>query len=452
MMIYRRRAGTGSRGHWLLLTAAAACLALSAPGARAQGVTGTTTGSTTNPTSTPAASPGGTASSVDVQAGNNLLSMEELAAQFYNANANKPYLAGVIATTPASGTPAPAVSPYGTTTSPTGINQPGTSSSSGNFTPFSATVGGGTGSTSANASFLLSKDQTTVVYSITVTGPATDVRIRQGPTNSNMGIVLYDLGAPANGALSGQFGIRPEDVPTLINGGMYLQVVTGPNPNDQVSGAIVLGSGATAPTPIPTAPVAPATSAFPAGVNPGALQSLVNEIHAGHNAHVMTLQQMLGTNAQPAVTFQNLDAPTLTQFLTVAQTIEDYAVGVALNGIGSASPGSSQSSLLTFASILADDARYAGGMRGFVKTVSTAVGGNPNTTLTQNGQPFNTPVTPAQLITFLQSYLSAAGNTGTGTTTGTTPTGTTSGGTPSGTTTGGTPSGGTGGTGTTPGY
>jgi Ferritin-like domain/CHRD domain len=348
----------------------------------------------------------------------------------------------VIAATPATATPAPVVSPAGT-----GINQPGINQGTGNGTPFAATLTGTAGSntTSASASFLLSKDQTTLSYSISVTGPATDVRIRQGPAGSNLGIVLYDLGAPSSGALSGQFEVRPEDVSTLINGGMYLQVVTGPNPNDQISGGIVLASGATAPTPVAAVPTVPATTAFPAGLNQGALQSLVNEIRAGHNAHVATLQQMLGTSAQPAVTFQNLDAPTLTQFLTMAQSIEDFAVGVALNGIGSASPGTT--SLTTIASILADDARYAGGIRGYEKVVSTAVGGNPNTTLTQTGQPFNTPVTPAQMNAFLQSYLVASGKPATGTTPG----GTTTGATPGGTTTGGTPTGGTTGTGTTTG-
>jgi hypothetical protein len=449
MMVHCRRAGSRPRGLWLFSTAAAACLALSAPGARAQGVTGNPTGSTTNPTSTPAVAPGATTTSVDIQTANSLLSMEQLAAQFYNANATKTYLTGVIATTPATGTPTSAVSPAGTPTGgsnpATGINQPGVNQGTINGTPFAATLSGG--SASATASFLLSKDQTSVSYSITITGlsgPATAVRIRQGTSGSNMGIVLYELSLPVNGVSSGQFGIRPEDVPTLINRGMYLQITTAQNPNGELSGQIIPASGATAP--VTPGVVVPAGSVFPASLSQGTLQSMVNEIRAGHNAHVTKLQQMLGTNAQPTVTFQNLDAPTLTQFLTKAQAIEDFAVRVALNGVVSVVPGTAAtalpanpSPLLTIGAILADDARYAGAIRTYVKVVSTAEGGNPNTSLTETGQPFGAPATPAELNTFLQNYLVASANAGTGA-------GTTTGGTATGTT----PSGGTAGTGTNP--
>src|SRR5205823_3588871 len=154
-----------------------------------------------------------------------------------------------------------------------------------------------------------------------------------------------------------------------------------------------------------------------------------------HNAHVTMLQQMLGANASPIPSFQNLDAADLNAFLTQAQAIEDFDVSVHQGVILSVLPGVSTSTGTTgtgstgtgttgtgttgtgttgtgttgtgttgtgtgtstgttaegqgiFAvevAILADDARNAGAIRAYRKLASTAEGGDPNTTISENG-------------------------------------------------------------------
>src|SRR5439155_17352450 len=139
------------------------------------------------------------------------------------------------------------------------------------------------------------------------------------------------------------------------------------------------------------------------------------EIRANHSAHVAMLEQMLGTSAQPAPTFQNLDAPTLPQFLIMATTLEDLAVGVDQNAVLTpapspssttpiASPGTTQTVFGTEVAILADNGRHAGALRAFRKLANTADGGDPNITITENGTPFNVARTRAQLTAFLQTY------------------------------------------------
>ena len=398
MFAYRSRTSLGSSGLWLISAAFAAALVLSTPGARAQG---------------------GASTALDIPAANDALVAERLLAQFYNLNSGKPYLTGTLPVSTAPGTPAP-TSPY----TPAGFNPPGSS----NGTLLTATLTG-SGETpavntpaSGSASFLLSMDHSTVSYQVTITGltgPPTALRIRQGPAGQPNGIILYFLNFPDNGVSSGDFGPRPEDVPTLLSGGLFLEITTSQFPAGEIRGQIETASGT--PPPVVTPPVVTPSpvAVVPAGVNQAALQSMVGEIRTGHNAHVMTLEQLLGANAPPMPTFQNLDAPTLTQFLTMAQTFEDFAVGVAQNGIdtilagpAATTPGSvpaavNQPLMAAVVAVLADDGRYAGGIRAFEKIASTALGGNPNLTLSENGQPFNTPRTQAQLNAFLQPYLTA---------------------------------------------
>jgi hypothetical protein len=366
-------------------------------------------------------------------------------AQFYNANSGKSYLTGALPATPAPGTPAPVVYPTG------GINQPGITTGNTDGTPLSATLSGSgetpatTTTASGAASFLLSKDQKSMSYGISITGlsgPATSVRIRQGPAGQPNGIILYGLSS-----LSGDFGVRPEDVATLLNGGTFLEVTTAKFPAGEIRGQISVGAG----TPLPVVP-SPVVTPSPGVVVPAsiylvALQSIVSEVRAGHNTHVATLQQLLGTNAASIPTFQNLDAPTLTQFLTMAQAFEDFAVAANQYAVDrvQAQPATGTTGTLSavnqplrdaVVAVLADDGHYAGGIRTFEKINSLALGGSASVTLTENGQPFNPPRTPDQLNAFVQPYLTGAGSTGTGTGTGTNP---------------GTPSGGTAGTGTSPG-
>jgi hypothetical protein len=472
MLVHCSRTDRASRGFWLMTTAFAAGIALSAPGAWAQsytggtptGSTGTPTGSTTNP-ALPTVTPSTTSPLSDVQAANNALMAEQLVAQFYTVNSGKAFLTGALPVTPAPVTPSPAVTtpaagtttpPAGTTTTPGGIVQPATNTGTASETTFTATLSGGAETPAVNspatatATFTLSKDQTSVSYQITIsglTGAVTAIRIRQGPVGQSGGIVLYNLNPPVNGVSSGSFEIRPEDISTLMSGGTYLEIATDMNPSGELRGQIVLASAGTPAVGVTTPP---GTVVFPAGSNTSALQSIVNEIRAGHNAHVAMLQQLLGTNAAPAVTFQNLDAATLTQFLTMAQTLEDFAVGVDQNGVDGVlaqsatgttgtAPAANQPLQDAVVAILADNGHYAGGMRAFQIIASTALGGNPNLTMTPNGQPFNTPLAPDQMNTFLQPFLTGTGATGTGTGTGTTATPTT-----------GTTSGGAAGTGTNP--
>src|SRR5262249_30795269 len=143
-------------------------------------------------------------------------------------------------------------------------------------------------------------------------------------------------------------------------------------------------------TPSPTSPTAGAEAAT--STNLTALKSMVDEINAAHSAHVNSLQQALGASAPAAPSFQGLDAPTLAQFLTMAQSIEDFAAGTQQGVVlsmmaGTATPPtpaggtavtlpSSISS--TEAAILADDSRFAGAIRAFRKAADTADGGDPN--------------------------------------------------------------------------
>jgi hypothetical protein len=66
-----------------------------------------------------------------------------------------------------------------------------------------------------------------------------------------------------------------------------------------------------------------------------------------------------------------------------------------------------------------DDARYAGALNTWIKMASTANGGNPNGTISENGSPFNTPATSQQVSAFVATYVS--NGTATTPSTGTTP-------------------------------
>jgi hypothetical protein len=152
---------------------------------------------------------------------------------------------------------------------------------------------------------------------------------------------------------------------------------------------------------------------------------MVGEIAQIHNTHVSQLEQALGTNAQAAPTFQDssLDAATLSQFLTMAQTIEDFAVGTHQGVIESLATGSSPAAvgpsvLQTLTGIALDDGRLAGAIRGFRKLVSTGQGGDPNLPVTDGSGAVNTPITHEQVVAFTQAYLTSGSATpGSGTST-----------------------------------
>jgi len=451
MIRHDNRAALSRRSRWLLAPGGAVCLVLAAR----VGLAGTAGPADSSATAAPVAAAG----TYDVQAANDLLLTERLLLQFYNTNAQKSYLGGAQTATPAPGTVPPAVSPgtsptpvSSTTSSPfTGPALSGSLSGSAETPPVSTAATG-------TVTFTLSQDQTTVLYQIQVSGlssPVTSVRVRRGLPGQPGGIILYTLDPPVNGVASGQFDIRPGDVSILLGNEFYVEITTEQHPEGEVRGFVTLPSGSATP---PIGSVPSGGTVTPTTGSSAALQSIVNEIRANHSAHVATLEQMLGTSAQPAQSFQNLDAATISQFLTMATTLEDLAVGVAQNDVltpalsGSATapaavPGTGvQTVFQAEVAILADNGRHAGALRAFRKLASTVEGGDPNTTLTESGTPFNLARTHEQLTAFVQAYPATAtptttpatGSTG-GTTGGTT-------GTPAGGTTGGT----TGGTGSYP--
>jgi len=215
----------------------------------------------------------------------------------------------------------------------------------------------------------------------------------------------------------------------------------------------VTNPGTNTPTTPTGGTVTPAQDTTPTA-NLASLRAIVSEIQEHHNAHVTLLEQALGTNAQAAPTFQDssLDAPTLSQFLTMAQTIEDFAVGthqgiVESLAAGAATAAVDQNLMVSLTGIALDDGRHAGAIRGFRKLISTAEGGDPNLPVTDGSGAVNTPVTHDQVVAFVQAYL-AGGTSTPGSGTGTTPT---TGSNPGGTNTGNTGStGGNGGSTSTP--
>jgi hypothetical protein len=154
-----------------------------------------------------------------------------------------------------------------------------------------------------------------------------------------------------------------------------------------------------------------------------ALNSMLQEIRTGHQAHLTMLQQMLGANAQAMPALRNLNAGALPQFLTMAQSLEDIDVNLhqgviesglqsgSLNPLGGTTAGTASSTGGVYGlevAILADDARYDGALRAFERVIPTAEGGNPNGTLMQTGTPLSPGFTSAQATEALQSYLAAS--------------------------------------------
>lgn len=416
------------RSRWLLASGCAVCLVSAAR----MGLAGTAGPAGSGATTAPVAAAG----TYDVQTANDLLLTERLLLQFYNTNAQKSYLGGAQTATPVPGTLPPAVSP-GTSTTPVSA----TTSSPFTGPVLSGSLSGSAETPPVNSSatgtmtFTLSQDRTAVLYQIQLSGlssPVTGIRVRRGLPGQPGGILLYTLNPPVNGVSSGQFDIRPGDVSVLLGNEFYVEVQTEQHPDGEIRGFLVLPTGTTTP---PIGGVPSGGTVIPATGSSGALQSIINEIRANHSAHVATLEQMLGTSAQPAQSFQNLDAASISQFLTMAANFEDLAVGVAQNAVLTPAPGGSatapagtpgtgvQTVLQAEVAVLADDGRHAGALRAFRKLASTAEGGDPNTTVTESGAPFNVARTHAQLVAFMQAYPAAstpAAAPSTGGTTGTT--------------------------------
>lgn len=302
----------------------------------------------------------------DLDVLNFALLLERLEAAFYNQNYQKPYLTG--STVPKQSLQAIL----------TGSEA----------TPAVTTAATGT------ANFELSQDQTMLSYDVQVaglSGPATALHLARG-ARGVPGNIVYTLNTPdATGRAVGATPINPTDINDLLNQGLYLNVVTAANPAGEIRGQVAVLQ-------------APGT-----GVpGSGTLKSIVDEIRDHENAHVALLEQALGANAQPAPPFQNLDAPTLQQFLTLAQTFEDVGVSAYL---GQLPLIQDNQTLATAGGIMAVEARHAGGIRAYRKTVSTAEGGDPNITLTEDREPVNRVRTREQVLAAIQPYLAGTPTT-----------------------------------------
>lgn len=138
----------------------------------------------------------------------------------------------------------------------------------------------------------------------------------------------------------------------------------------------------------------------------GTLQSIIAEIRAHENAHVALLTGALGANAAPAPQFQGLDAPTLAQFLTMAQTFEDVGVSAYLGAAGFIKD---KGILATAAGIMAVEGRHAGGIRSYRKTVPSdnnpPDGGDATLTLTEGGEAVNRARTKDQVLALVAPFI-----------------------------------------------
>jgi hypothetical protein len=378
------------------------------------------------PTPTPGTDPGTapgttTPAASELQFLNDALLVERLAAAFFNANATKPYLT-VGVTNPA---PEPAPGTAGALQDTSGGTTLSATLSGGEETPPVTTSATGT------ATFTFNEDRTQLAYDVRVSGlsgSATGMHIHRG-ARGVAGDIVYTLTNPdANGVATGSVAVNAPDVDPLLQGAFYLNVHTAANPNGEIRGQVVAQQE---PGPTPGTPPGATPGTSPT-TNLDALRGIVDEIRQHHNEHVTTLEQRLGTNAQQAPTFQNLDAPTLQQFLTMAQTIEDFAVSAHQGSIltalgipfpttpgdpqpGTTQPGSTtpaagsipQAAIDLVLAIALDDARHAGAIRAYRKTVSTADGGDPNLTLTEDGGALNVARNRDQVLAFIQTYLAS---------------------------------------------
>jgi hypothetical protein len=412
MNIHRRR--TRSRVGWLRLGVAAAALAGGLSVITVCVAQSVTPGGSANPPA--AVTPLVNATAAEIQTLNQALLVERLLARFYNQNADKAYLTGT--TTVSSPTPAPRpITPATDLPATPGIGQP----AGADDLLFTSTLSGGaevpavTTSASATARFILRKDRRTVDYEIRVTGlssAVTEIHLHQANVGEPGGIIHHILNNPENGVSLGAFGIRPEELDSFMNGGFFIEIHTQQHPTGELRGQVAAsGSGIPVP-PITT----PGTST---GVARESLRQIAVEFRDHHNAHVALLEQTLGTNAAAPPTFQNVDAPTLQQFLTMGVLLEEFATGahqylMAPTAAGATPPAAGAEPTPRVASLLLaialDDARHAGALRAYRKVVGTAEGGDPSLPITEEGA-LSAPRTAEQLNQFVQQYIVPPGTT-----------------------------------------
>jgi len=141
----------------------------------------------------------------------------------------------------------------------------------------------------------------------------------------------------------------------------------------------------------------------------GTLKDMIAEIRDHENAHVALLEGVLGAKAAPKPTFQGLDAATLTQFLTMSQTFEDVGVSAYL---GQAPLINDKGILATAGAIMDIEARHAGGIRAYRKTVPSngnpPDGGDATITLTEDREALNRARTKDQVLALVAPFIVGA--------------------------------------------
>jgi len=408
-MQYRTRARVHAHGWRPAAAGIAAALGLAVASVSGASAQATTVAPISNPTAG------------ELQTLNQALLVERLLTRFYNQNADKPYLTG-------SGTITnpPATTP-GTTT-------PGTDSTTANppaadqEIAFNSTLSGAavlppvTTSATATAQFVLGKDRRTMNYDVRLNGlssPVTAIHLHEAKPGEPGGIIHQILENPANGVSTGQVAIRPEELDPLMNGEFFIDVHTQQFPLGELRGQVALAGALPPGTTVP--PVTPVPPDVPIVGGRDSLRGMVAEFRDHHTAHIALLEQSLGAGAQPVPTFQNLDAPTLSQFLTMGVALEDFAAGAHQFLITNPWPGVTPLPGTTpeavtpraaglLIAIALDDARHAGALRAYRKVVSTAEGGDPTIPISEEGA-FNAPRSAEQMNAFLLPYLTAPGTT-----------------------------------------
>ncbi len=143
-------------------------------------------------------------------------------------------------------------------------------------------------------------------------------------------------------------------------------------------GSATVGINATLGTPLPE-------------LYPGENKSLFTEIMNDENAHVNFLTTVLGTNARPKPTFQNLQASTYQQFAQMAAAFENTGVGAYQGG----SPVIFSPVRLAAVGEIAFTEAFHSGWLNALNDYS----------LIPNVSPFSEPLTIAQVVAAVTPYL-----------------------------------------------
>lgn len=153
------------------------------------------------------------------------------------------------------------------------------------------------------------------------------------------------------------------------------------------SGAIAAATFAAASNNRAFAAPAPATS----------IAMQLRAVQEHENSHVAALLSVLGTNARPKPTFQNLTSSSVFQFLTLAKALENTGVGAYL---GATPAIDSPATLSSAASIALIEARHAGFFNSLTsRPVTENVLGDE--------QDFELPLTAEEVVAIASPYVAS---------------------------------------------